>query len=143
MDNEVLASQYDSLGKDFNYEDYLPVQPVKKQKGRMTNEMDEQVKNYERVMAAHAKSKLKKNIFKFNTNILPRPKNVMLVGSFDDWQNKYPLYYDYFTHIWTFTLYLKPGEYFYKFVVDGKWMCSEDDPKNFDNHGNVNNYLVV
>lgn len=109
----------------------------------MTNEKDEQFRNYERVMAAHAKSKLQKHIFRFSTSILPRPKNVQLGGSWDDWTVKYPLFYDYFTHIWTFTLYLKPGEYFYKFIVDGKWMFCEEDPKNNDSYGNINNYLVI
>lgn len=139
----MLISQYNSLNREFKIEDYKPVKPVKTHKGRMTNENDEQFKNYQRVMAAHAKSKLKKYIFKFSTSAFPRPKNVLLIGSFDDWQDKYPLNYDYFTHVWTFTLYLKPGEYYYKFIVDGKWMCSEDEPKNNDSYGNINNYLVI
>ena len=31
----------------------------------------------------------------------------------------------------------------YKFIVDGKWVCSEDEPKNNDTFGNINNYLII
>jgi len=52
--------------------------------------------------------------------------NVILSGTFNKWNE------DYFNMVptddgWELTLQLKPGEYEYKFIVDGKWM---EDPSN-------------
>lgn len=107
----MLLDQYKSLNKEFDILEYQISSPIKYKPGRISGEKDSQIRNFERAMAAHAKSNLKKYIFKYSTSVLPRPKNVSLVGTFDDWNTKYPLFYDYFTHIWTITLYLKPGEY--------------------------------
>ena len=38
---------------------------------------------------------------------------------------------------------VKPGKYFYKFLVDGVWNWVEDEPLNTDIYGNVNNYIVI
>lgn len=31
----------------------------------------------------------------------------------------------------------------YKYIVDGEWICNENEPKNNDIYGNINNYLVL
>ena len=51
--------------------------------------------------------------------------------------------FDYFAQRWTIEMNFKPGKYFYKFIVDGEWVCNEDDPINNDLNGNINNYLEI
>ena len=36
---------------------------------------------------------------------------------------------------------LKPGKYYYKFIVDGVWRCNPDFPETVDENGNLNNYI--
>jgi starch synthase len=31
----------------------------------------------------------------------------------------------------------------YKFLVDDQWVCSEEDNKDNDIYGNINNYIMV
>jgi len=51
--------------------------------------------------------------------------------------------YDYVTDKWGLTLSLCLGEFFYKFIVDDEWLCSDNDPKLTDIEGNINNFVVV
>lgn len=68
---------------------------------------------------------------------------MLISGSFDNWEGKHKMSYNYFNHYWSLELNLKPGNYFYKFCVDGEWLYKEDDPINNDLYGNINNYLVI
>jgi 5'-AMP-activated protein kinase regulatory beta subunit len=36
---------------------------------------------------------------------------------------------------------LPKGIYYYKFIVDGEWKFSPDDPHTPDENGNINNYI--
>ncbi len=36
---------------------------------------------------------------------------------------------------------LPRGIYHYKFIVDGEWRFSPDDPTAHDEHGNINNFI--
>ena len=54
-----------------------------------------------------------------------------------------PLKFDHFSKTWNTVLNLQPGEYFYKFIVDDEWICYDEDPKDNDLHGNINNYVLV
>jgi len=38
---------------------------------------------------------------------------------------------------------LAPGEYEYKYIVDGQWRCADDQEKVRDLHGNLNNKIVI
>ena len=38
---------------------------------------------------------------------------------------------------------LAPGEYQYKYIVDGQWRCADDQDKVRDEHGNQNNQIVI
>lgn len=38
---------------------------------------------------------------------------------------------------------LAPGEYQYKYIVDGHWRCADDQEKVRDEHGNQNNKVVI
>jgi hypothetical protein len=45
---------------------------------------------------------------------------------------------------WSATLVLEPGNYLYKFVVDGKWMEDPNNPeKASDDYGGYNSVLTV
>jgi hypothetical protein len=53
-------------------------------------------------------------------------RKVVLAGTFNDWNyNGYTMAHN--GDEWEISLYLKPGKYFYKFIVDGGWMR---DPGN-------------
>lgn len=55
----------------------------------------------------------------------PGAKSVIVTGSFCDWTNEgHPLKHD-GTGTWKATLTLHPGQYEYRFLVDGEW---QDDP---------------
>ena len=71
-------------------------------------------------------------------------KTVQITGSFDKWQIRYPLHYDFAKASWHTTLQLAKGRYIYKFIVDGvTWVHSFDHPTDTDTSGNVNNYVDV
>jgi hypothetical protein len=67
-----------------------------------------------------------KSNYVFRLDQLPEAKKVTVAGSFNSWNE------DNFVMLkkdgkWTFPIYLKPGKYTYKFIVDGKWIL---DPRN-------------
>lgn len=33
--------------------------------------------------------------------------------------------------------------YSYKFYVDNEWVCSDDDLKDNDIYGNINNFIII
>lgn len=54
---------------------------------------------------------LKNTLFVYKTNKLPRPKSVMLIGSFNDWKEPLSMNFDHVLGRWTVTAQLHPGEY--------------------------------
>lgn len=44
---------------------------------------------------------------------------------------------------WRVALWLAPGKYHYKFVVDGQWLCDLGKPTVTDEEGNLNNVIEV
>jgi 1,4-alpha-glucan branching enzyme len=67
-----------------------------------------------------------KSNYTFKLDKYPNAKTVCLAGSFNDWNPTN------FAMVkkdgkWSFPIYLKPGKYTYKFVVDGNWIR---DPGN-------------
>lgn len=66
-----------------------------------------------------------------------------MVGTFDNWKRKNPLKYDPYSREWKVTLGLTVGDYYYKYVVDDEWICNDDDPKDTDLYGNLNNIVRV
>jgi len=67
-------------------------------------------------------------------------KKVILMGDFNNWNPKKHLMKKDGNGIWTKTVMLFPGEYEYKFLVDGEWT---EDPKNdqkcLNRFGTLNN----
>jgi 1,4-alpha-glucan branching enzyme len=70
------------------------------------------------------KIKRQKITFSFET---PVAKEVILVGDFNNWNpKKHPMKRD-DNGKWTKAVILPPGQYEYKFLVDGQW---KQDPQN-------------
>jgi hypothetical protein len=67
-------------------------------------------------------------------------KKVILMGDFNNWNPKKHLMKKDGNGIWTKTVMLSPGEYEYKFLVDGEWT---EDHKNYqkclNRFGTLNN----
>jgi len=84
-----------------------------------------------------------KSNYIFKLDQYPAAKTVTVAGIFNGWNP------DNFTMVkkdgkWIFPIYLKPGKYTYKFIVDGKWIR---DPGNdlWENneYGNGNSVLWI
>ncbi|TNJ28220.1 5'-AMP-activated protein kinase, beta-1 subunit [Giardia muris] len=67
---------------------------------------------------------------------------VYCVGSFNNWTERVPLQRNH-AGIWFAVLYLPPGVYQYKFIVDGNWVCAQDQPQCRDSDGNLNNVIHI
>ena len=83
------------------------------------------------------KIKRQKIMFSFESS---NAKEVILMGDFNNWNpKKHPMKKD-DNGKWTKALILPPGEYEYKFLVDGQW---KQDPQNnricLNNFGSYNN----
>jgi 1,4-alpha-glucan branching enzyme len=71
-------------------------------------------------------------------------KKVILMGDFNNWNpKKHPMKKD-GNGMWTKTVMLFPGEYEYKFLVDGEW---KEDPQNdqkcLNRFGTLNNIFKL
>ena len=71
--------------------------------------------------------------------------SVCVAGSFNDWDPAFtPMEYDTLNNLYRAEVYLKAGEYEYKFVVDGEWLLDEANPSFYPNDfGTLNSVLVV
>ena len=68
---------------------------------------------------------------------------VMLAGSFNDWRPK-ALPMQKTDSGWISQLKLKPGKYWYKFIVDERWKVDDDNLlKENDGYGNINSVFFV
>lgn len=83
-------------------------------------------------------------------------KSVLVTGSFFNWRNTIALHkYENepgyggngavkeAEEVFSTVLYLPPGKYEYKFVVDGAWHYDPKQPVVTDETGNLNNFIVV
>lgn len=74
----------------------------------------------------NSKQKIKKHKVTFSFDS-PDAEEVILFGDFNNWNSKkHPMFKDK-NGIWVKTIMLAPGNYEYKFLVDGQW---KEDPKN-------------
>jgi hypothetical protein len=70
-------------------------------------------------------------------------RKVMLAGDFNDW-NPVEILMNKTESGWTIPYILGPGNYQYKFVVDGKWITDPANPNVIDDgKGNLNSFIVV
>ena len=71
-------------------------------------------------------------------------RTVGVAGSFNDWDPSVtPMEYDPEKHVYRGSFEnLEPGEYEYKFVVDGEWVLDESNPNFYPNDfGTLNSVL--
>lgn len=70
---------------------------------------------------------------------------VAVAGSFNDWDPAAAVMeYDAGKHVYKVVVLLSPGEYEYKFVVDGEWILDESNPSFYPNDfGTLNSVLMV
>ena len=88
-----------------------------------------------------AKTAEKKQTFSFQA---PAAESVLLVGDFTHWQEQPIQLRKQKNGVWKASVPLPPGEYHYRFLVDGEW---RDDPEctlRVDNpYGNKNSVRQV
>eukprot|EP00181_Compsopogon_caeruleus_P006721 CAMPEP_0184678962 /NCGR_PEP_ID=MMETSP0312-20130426/1785_1 /TAXON_ID=31354 /ORGANISM="Compsopogon coeruleus, Strain SAG 36.94" /LENGTH=271 /DNA_ID=CAMNT_0027128101 /DNA_START=6 /DNA_END=821 /DNA_ORIENTATION=- len=66
---------------------------------------------------------------------------VSVTGAWDQWTSKVPMHRQ--GNDFSTIINLPLGRYQYKFVVDGEWRVSSNEPTELDEHGNVNNVIEV
>ncbi|MEX1188900.1 MAG: glycogen-binding domain-containing protein [Bacteroidia bacterium] len=77
----------------------------------------------------------------FNLTGYPNAKEVYLTGSFNDWsENSFKMKGN--GSKWTFQLYLDPGKYTYKFIVDGNWIRDPENELWEENESGTGNSLI-
>jgi len=64
---------------------------------------------------------------------------VAITGTFTNWKDHVPL--QKVGNEFSVIMRLARGVYQYKFIVDGDWKFSPDDPTSADEHGNINNVI--
>ncbi|TAD86808.1 MAG: hypothetical protein EAY75_07100 [Bacteroidetes bacterium] len=80
---------------------------------------------------------------RFVLNGFSRAKNVVLSGNFNDW-NAAQLRMQKTAKGWEINYVLGPGNYQYKFIVDGQWIVDpQGGPPVGDGMGNQNSFLVI
>lgn len=75
----------------------------------------------------------------------PGARSVTLAGSFNEWDTSaHPMVCHAHLDLWSLTLLLEPGQYEYKFFVDGRdWWNDPNAPTVPNVWGNENSYLDV
>lgn len=68
-------------------------------------------------------------------------KEVRLSGTFNDW-NEQGYLMQKTSSGWIFPIYLKPGRYSYKYIVDGNWITDPDNPYYEENEFDTGNSIV-
>lgn len=76
----------------------------------------------------------------FKLNGYQDARKVILSGSFNNWRND-ELFMKKTATGWEFPYVLGPGNYEYKFLVDGKWVADPGNPLTANNSGN--SYLII
>lgn len=80
--------------------------------------------------------------FQFSLKGYENARSVLLTGTFNYWR-KDELYMKRSGDCWEFPYALGPGNYEYRFIVDGKEITDPDNPVQVKNNGSMNSYLVL
>ncbi len=93
---------------------------------------------------ALAEDGLRKVTFRFQP-VIGGVETVSVAGTFNDWRaDKHPMNDADGDGVFTATLTLQDGKYFYKLVVDGNWITDPANPETEEDHnGKVNSVLIV
>lgn len=65
-------------------------------KGNIISYDDEMKNKFEKILIAKDRTSLKGVLFTYVCNRFPKPKIIYLSGSFDNWQNKHKMNYNYY-----------------------------------------------
>ena len=79
------------------------------------------------MLQSASRLKVKSHTFCYETKRIPRPKEVFVMGSWDNWSSKTKLMFSKIYKNYKGALKLKPGSYIYKYMVDNEWILSEND----------------
>jgi 1,4-alpha-glucan branching enzyme len=73
-----------------------------------------------------------------------KANNVSLMGDFNNWNEKtHPMKKEN-SDVWKKTIFLNPGRYEYRFLVDGQWQEDSNNNQLCQNEfGTYNNFIVV
>lgn len=83
------------------------------------------------------------NAASFVLNGFQNARRVALTGNFNDWKPD-ELLMEPIEGGWRISYILGPGNYQYKFIVDGKWITDPSNPNIIsDGKGNLNSFMVV
>ncbi|CAB3401298.1 unnamed protein product [Caenorhabditis bovis] len=80
-------------------------------------------------------------VFRWSFSSSHSPKNVNICGSWDNWKTTIPMVKS--TTDFTTIIDLPPGNYQYKFCVDGQWVVDDMQGKAPDPMGNENNVINI
>lgn len=74
----------------------------------------------------------------YETDKIPRPTEVKIAGSWDDWSKSCKMVFDERRKNWSYRAKLTPGKYYFKYFVDNEWILSpkEEVEIDFSNHEN-------
>jgi len=75
------------------------------------------------------------------SDVLFAPSQVGVTGSFCGWKHVISLFPC--GEERKVTIMIPPGDYDYKLIVDGVWLCDSSVPQRRDTNGNINNVLRV
>lgn len=68
-------------------------------------------------------------------------KSVIVTGTFNNWNIKaYEM--ERVNGVWTYSMYLNPGKYTYKFIVDGSWLIDPGNPTWEENSFGTGNSVI-
>jgi len=93
--------------------------------------------------AKSVKGAARQNGVEFVCDLKPNAKEVFLVGEFNDWDTNSDKLVKR-KGVFKKKMILAPGEYQYKFLVDGEWHCDPLAPKQVPNEfGTLNSVVHV
>ncbi|CAD6187996.1 unnamed protein product [Caenorhabditis auriculariae] len=80
-------------------------------------------------------------VFRWSFGTTNQPRQVSIIGSWDGWGKKIPMVKS--TTDFTTIVDLEPGEYEYKFMVDGQWVVDDNQKKKSNAMGSENNVIHI
>ena len=143
MDNIAAQSPQDTKAQAPAPQQSLPVQGEKKKRTTM-QPRHSQSRTVARPVASETKTgeRPTEKPVEFHVN-LPHAKSVVVAGTFNDWDTKRtPMRRE--ANGWKATIWLPPGRYEYRFVVDGQWLSDPNARESVTNqYGSTNSVVVV
>jgi hypothetical protein len=109
----------------------------------LTNEVIQWAKgaqNYKITMLRSNKTAIRtRDVKSVNFIFTGEAQEVMVAGAFNNWQ---PLPMKHVDGVWETSLKLQPGEYQYKFIVDGSWMLDPGNDATLVNEQSIVNSVI-